>query len=488
MAWPWLAAPNGMDTRSSPAAGRWLLWILFAISMRIATGFAAQPEPGLHIDYIDRDNSRVTLGWTDPWGKQAYTVQIWDGNGAPFWLVPRASVPWPISEPTWQDSCVCEPKRFYRVIAVPKTDRGRLLQNVFLGSYTAFQINIALWMAGIPLTVSHDVDVYKLLYQTIDPVGAPTFASGALVIPKSAGVTWPLLSYQHGTVARKDEAPSAVGSSEQWLGVIFAACGYVTALPDYLGLGDSPGIQLYHHASSEATAAVDMLRATRTFCATKGILLNNQLFLAGYSQGGHATMALHRELEEYHSREFGLTASAPMAGAYDLSGVTTEDALSGRPMPNPHYFALLFAGYQSVYRLSASLADILAPPYDTLLPPLLDGYHSGSEINSIMPRDITKVLRPDYLERLRRDPNHPLRLALKDNDLYRWTPRAPMRLYHCAGDSDVIFANSQVALACFHARGATHVTLVDPNSSAGHGSCAQPAFLMAKRWFDSFRN
>jgi hypothetical protein len=64
-----------------------------------------------------------------------------------------------------------------------------------------------------------------------------------------------------------------------------------------------------------------MLRAARSFCASNNIGLNGQLFLAGYSQGGHTEMALHRELERYHTNEFAVTASAAMAGPYDMSGV-----------------------------------------------------------------------------------------------------------------------------------------------------------------------
>ena len=459
------------------------------LSAALAVAATAQTLPGPHLERVTRNAAGTTIVWGDPGADRAYTVQTWNGRGAPFWLTPRAPFPWPLAERQWLDPTAgFDGQRFYRIVAVSKCQRGTLLSSEPLASYTAWQINFLLLVAGIPLTVSYDVEVYKLVYETIDPFGARTTASGGLAVPKGAANRWPLLSYQHGTVARKDEAPSSTDAGEQWLGVVVAACGYLAAMPDYLGLGESPGLHPYHHAASEATAAVDMLRATRAFCQSRRIGLNGQVFLVGYSQGGHATMALHRELEEYHADEFTITASAPMAGAYDLSGVTAEDALSGRPVPNPYYFALLLASYQSVYRLAPSLADMLAPPYDQLLPPLLDGQHSGSEINSVMPKDIARLLRPSFLANLRSNPEAPLRLALRDNDLYRWTPRAPMRLYHCAADGDVIFANSQVALDNFHARGATQVSLYDPNPSADHGGCVEPGVLMVKHWFDSLRH
>lgn len=188
-------------------------------------------------------------------------------------------------------------------------------------------------------------------------------------------------------------------------------------------------------------------------------------------------MALLRELETFHADEFPVTAAAPMAGAYDLSGATAGDFLSGRLPPNPYYSALMLAGFQEVYRLAPSLADLLAAPYNVKLRPLLTGQHTGGQINAAMPRDPRQVLRPEYLAALQADPDHPLRHALRDNDLFRWTPKSPLRRrrLHCAGDLDVLPANSQVALQAFHAGGATQVEFFDLDPTADHGDCAQPA-------------
>ena len=176
-----------------------------------------------------------------------------------------------------------------------------------------------------------------------------------------------------------------------------------------------------------------------------------------------------------------------MAGAYDLSGVTTSNFLSGVTQPNPYYFLYLLAAYQDVYQFAPSLAAILAPPYNTTLPPLLNGNTSGDTINAAMPANPILILKPEYLAAFRDNPRHPLRLALADNDLYRWVPRSPLHLYHCAADQDVIIANSEVALASFLAAGATQVQLIDPLPSAGHSGCVLPSLLGAKAWFDSLR-
>jgi hypothetical protein len=339
---------------------------------------------------------------------------------------------------------------------------------------------------GASLIPANGVLIYRILYETIDPFGGPILASGALVIPDAIDRALPLVSYQHGTGITKDDVPSRL-STESAIGIAYGATGYLAVLPDYLGLGDSPGFHPYHHARSEATSVVDLLRAARHFCVSNSIALNQQLFLCGYSQGGHATMAAHREIEAYHTNEFRITASTPMAGAYDLSGVTAQVFLSGQPVPNPYYFLYLLAGCQSVYHLMDSFPHFFAAPYSLSLPPLVDGRHGSGTINQQMPDVPVRVLQPDFLQAFLQETNHPLRVALRDNDLYEWTPRAPMRLYHCHGDQDVAYANSEVAYQHFLERGASQVQLIDPFPAGNHNTGALPCLLGGKAWFDSLK-
>jgi pimeloyl-ACP methyl ester carboxylesterase len=399
-------------------------------------------------------------------------------------------VPFPTASTEWLDPTTTNSSRFYRVIELPSATRGKLLSVTLSNTLSTLLLSNIFGFAGIPVTPQYNVREYKIDYETITPLGAPTTASGALLLPENTGQALPLVSYQHGTITQTNQAPSSMNlNSEVTIGIAFATTGYAAAVPDYLGLGDSPGLHPYHHARSEATACIDLLRAVKTFCATNGFPLTNQLFLCGYSQGGHATMALLRELEAYHTNEFTVTACAPMAGAYDLSGVTTTNFLSGNPQPNPYYFLYLLAAYQDVYHFAPTLADLLdsTSNYDKTLPPLLDGNTAGSQINQAIPLDPVLILKPEYLAAFRANPRHPLRLALEDNDLYRWVPHAPMRMYHCAADQDVIIANSEVALASFHSLGATQVELIDPAPTQDHGGCVEPSLFQAKAWFDSLR-
>jgi pimeloyl-ACP methyl ester carboxylesterase len=432
------------------------------------------------------ENGGIRLAWQGP-TNVAFTLQHQDTLRDGIWRVP-ALYPLPGNTNEWSDPSGSNSSAFYRLVQVDSARRGELLSVSNRGTLPKALLAGVLASQQIPITPLYNVRLYKLVYETVDPLGAITKASGALLLPENPAALLPLVSYQHGTLMLTNAAPSSMNlQGEAMIGIALASVGYAAVVPDYLGLGDSPGPHPYHHARSEATACVDMLRASRFFCGTNNVGLTNKLFLCGYSQGGHATLALLKELETFHTDEFEVTACAAMAGAYDLSGTTSASFLTNSAPPNPYYFLYLLASYQQVYGLAPTLASLLVAPYDASLPPLLGGNYDGGQINSALPDNPTEILKPEYLESFKTDLRNPLRLALLHNDLINWRPRAALRLYHCPEDDDVAFANSLVAYASFQALGATQVELIVPLANGDHATCAQPSLLLAKAWFDSLR-
>jgi len=431
----------------------------------------------------------LLLQWSNSVGGQSYTVQGRDRMVESIWLALDSPQPWPTVQTQWNDPfSSTQWMRFYRVVAVQPATRGKLLSASLLTNYNSLTLNLFYAIKGISITAQYGVSCYKVVYETIDPLGGRTTASGGLYLPQHTGKTWPLLSFSHGTVTETNDVPSRAVTLDAFAGIAFASVGYVSVVADLLGLGSSPGFHPYLHARSEATASVDMLRAARNYCASNLIGLNGQVFLAGYSEGGHTEMALHRELERYHTNEFTVTASAPMAGPYDMSGVELDDIVSPRCPPNPYYAAYVLVAYQSVYSLAPAWGDLLSPPYNTTIPPLFNGNTDPTNINNAMPAcNISSILVPGVLYSLTNDPGSPLYQALRDNDLYRWRPIAPMRLYHCSGDLDVLPANSQVAYSNFLARGATQVQLLDPMPGGDHPTCVIPALTAAQTWFETLK-
>jgi len=194
----------------------------------------------------------------------------------------------------------------------------QLVNGTFIADRTAAQLTQEL---GIPMP--NDIKIYKIQYETPDLYGVKDTASGLLAVPDFQASSFPLVVYQHGTVGEKSQIPSNL-QSEAIIAMACASLGYVTIAPDYLGLGDSRGFHPYVHAETEASVAIDMLYALADFLPNISLTLSDKLFVTGYSQGGHAAMALARELEANYTQDFPLTAAAPMSGPYSISGVMVD--------------------------------------------------------------------------------------------------------------------------------------------------------------------
>lgn len=358
-----------------------------------------------------------------------------------------------------------------------------------LQHYTISDVIAVANQFGLPVDIvapEYEVNLYRVSYDTTHPNGETWPVTGALAVPVGIDCPLPLNCYAHGTIARKTDAPS-YQSTESLLGILYGSVGFVTALPDYIGLGDSPGLHPYVHAESEAQASLDMLRATRDLRDELGFDLNDQLFLWGYSQGGHTAMALHRMIETDHSDEFTVTACAPMSGPYDISGVQAEVITGDQPYPTPGYLPYVVLSYQLVYgNLYESLDEVFLPQYAAIIPDLFDGTNTMGFINNQFPSVPSQMLLPEVIEEYENDPEHPIRLALQDNDVYDWAPEAPVRLYYCNGDDQVTYLNSIIAEEAMTANGAADVLAFD-GGDLDHGGCAPLAMFAGFNYFNALK-
>ena len=366
---------------------------------------------------------------------------------------------------------------------IHQNSRGDLLTFEKMGEVTRDEVAASFAEEKIPGVPRYGVSLFRITYVTVDHTGKPTLASGAIALPGEAGESLPMLSYHHGTVVARHRVPSVQGFDLVSMGL--GASGYVTLLPDYLGLGAGPGFHPYMHAKSSGTVVVDMIRAARLFLKQQEITLNDQLFLMGYSEGGFVTMAAHREIEMHHQDEMKVTASAPMAGPYNLSEVMVDQILEEAPYPSPGYLPFTLLSYDMVYDLFNDLEEAILPQYVSIAKSMLEGKTSLREMNTKLPPVPLQILTPAFIDAFSSDPKHPLRTALEENDIHNWKPEAPMRLYHCIDDDQVSFKNAERALEAYQDQGADHVELAKL-TFGDHNECAPPALFLGKLWFDGF--
>ncbi|NML64689.1 alpha/beta fold hydrolase [Hymenobacter sp. RP-2-7] len=331
---------------------------------------------------------------------------------------------------------------------------------VLVGSTLVAQVStadLAGRVPGVPLVATlarYPLRVYRLTYRTHNTDGQVVTASGAALVP-TAPVALPVLSYQHGTLAPSSEnqAPSYYAQgSDVWAVVsVLASAGYVVSAPDYLGYGESKTLpHPYEHAASLASTSADMLRATREFCQQQSVQVNQKNFLVGYSEGGYATLALHKYLQDNYAATLPVTASAPGAGAYHKSAFARYILQSTQPLNFLSTYVWVLRTYDRVYGLNRPYSFYYQEPYATQL--------QANPFGAV-PSQPSQLFAPAFRQAVLDNSDAALNNTLTANDIYDWKPTAPLALFHGTADDYVPFFNSQDAYDAMQRRGATQVEL-----------------------------
>lgn len=328
----------------------------------------------------------------------------------------------------------------------------------------------------------YTVDVYEVLYNSHYPNGEPLIASGLMFLPRGKKTDLPLLCYNHGSEIRKERKVAVSG--EQTIAYIFSTDGYAVIMPDYFGLGKSEKEQLYMNAEAEATASKDMLLAAKELTSILGYQLNDKLFLSGYSQGGHAAMATQQLLQEKYSGTLPITAASPMSGPYDI--LSTVDASKDVEYSVPSFLMLLLKSYYDTELPERHFSELLKTPYDSIIPPLLNGEYSIDDVDKKLPAVAFSTLKDEFIYDYVINPENGFRKYLTKNNVYDWKPEAPTQLCYCISDELVTYKNSITAYETMIKNGSEHVFLRMSGKKFHHENCALFAVVYTKMFFDSF--
>lgn len=326
--------------------------------------------------------------------------------------------------------------------------------------------------AGLAGAARCDVQMVNVTYATVAPDGVtPTDASGVVMIPSGAACPgpYPLLSYSRGTDMDKARALATPGDEEASLvAALVASQGFIVAASDYLGYAASTWpYHPYLHSNSEATANVDILRAAREIAASRGIGLTGRVFLTGYSQGGHASLATQKLIETSFAAEFTVAGAGHMSGPYNLVG-SVQQALEKLPLGDlgsTYYVPFTVTSLQKVYGdLYATPRQFFKDPYDATIEGLFPGPSDvGLEdliTENKLPILLSSLVTDDFVKEAL-NPASPLYRALSLNSPIDFVPKAPTLL--CGGSRDpvVAFDNTRDAAAAFSANGAPALSVYD---------------------------
>lgn len=305
----------------------------------------------------------------------------------------------------------------------------------------------------------------------------------------------PIVLYAHGTSPEKAYNIADItdlsrpGASEGLLIVaMYAAQGFAVVAPNYAGYDTSPlPYHPYLNAEQQSSEMVDALTAARKAMKNLGAGDSGRLFITGYSQGGHVAMATHRALQAAGQT---VTASAPMSGPYALAAFADAVYYGNVNLGATLFTPLLSTSYQKAYgNIYGKTTDLYEAAYaegiETLLPskmgaaelfrqgklPQAAVFSSTPPVPSMAaitpptspadqaalfalgfgtPHLVTNAARLAYLQDAMAHPDgavpvpttgapaaapgHPMRQALRKNDMRSWTPKRPMLL--CGGRAD----------------------------------------------------
>lgn len=183
----------------------------------------------------------------------------------------------------------------------------------------------------IPVSID-SVSIYRLTYeiQGKDDTWSPIQAT--VYIPNGSG-PYPLFIFGSGTTGIADKcAPSLEDMTIENIGnyrnhmITQAVAGYTAVFPDYEGYGDPSMTEAYFIADSESKVLLGAIQQIYELSPSSTPLQTtdtHSVFVGGYSQGGHASLASAQSWEQLPP-DIRLRGVIQYAGAGDVHALFLE--------------------------------------------------------------------------------------------------------------------------------------------------------------------
>ena len=243
---------------------------------------------------------------------------------------------------------------------------GDLIEATYLERWSAEEVSrraAPAFGAYGPPAVTNAVDLWHLRFVTTGIDGEPDLVSAQAftpVVPPSGPP--PLLVYGAGTTgvaavcapSREQLLPAPLGAYRELMAP-YAARGVAVVLPDYLGFDDADRPQAYFVAEAEAHVMLDAARAmAELYARAEGMgELRGEVFVGGYSQGGHAAFAAADRHATY-------APEVPLRGAIGYAATTDVTELLATAA---YYAPFVLLAYRSTYGPAIDPAQVLAPRF-----------------------------------------------------------------------------------------------------------------------------
>ncbi len=223
---------------------------------------------------------------------------------------------------------------------------------------------------SLPVTTGITKQVIR--YSSSDEEGREVGVYARVYRPSTAtaSANLPVFAFAPGTTGIDDRCAASLEKPAvaNWanydsLLAAYAAQGYVVVTTDYEGMRDASRMHHYMIGAQEGRAVLDSIRLLNNLPNTKTMIDSDNIFMSGYSQGGHAALWADTIAPDYapELKIKGLVGFGPVSDVQ----TTLSDITKGA---NINWFGpFVLAAYQDYYRKSYDLNSYLLPKWQQSL-------------------------------------------------------------------------------------------------------------------------
>jgi hypothetical protein len=292
-----------------------------------------------------------------------------------------------------------------------------------------------------------DINIYNVEYNTACD-GDELKVSGLFIIPSNVSAQTPVVVYNHGTIGQGYEpswSTNARFTNEAELCYIFASVlNCVILMPDYIGYGVSSYVEHpYIHAETLGQTSLDIIRAYNDYTKiTPGATAaNKNVIIAGYSEGGYASVALHKKIQETTS-DIHIVKTYAGAGPYDIENFVKEALQQDK-----EFSSIIISSYLWVLSTYKEYSGY-TKPFDEIYSEedneifKNNNYSFGYLVTYPINRNPKNLFKPDFIDLVMEDKDVKLSSILKENTLSNFVPSDSLILFHSEADSWISVSNT----------------------------------------------
>ncbi len=329
-------------------------------------------------------------------------------------------------------------------------------------------------------------------YTMKDPNGAEVKVYARAFISTASKEKRPVFAFAPGTTGIDDQCAASLElpAKRNWANyashmAAYAANGYVAVITDYEGMRDPNRMHHYMVGQLEGRAVLDSIRAAKQLPLTKGQADTDDVFLAGYSQGGHAAYWADKIASSYAPEVTirGVIGFGPVTDVRQTLTDTTKGA-------NILWFGpYVLYSYSDWYAEKYPVTAILQSPFSQNLASDIAKNCIDTNISYWGNRDIAKVYTPEFIAAMKTgsiasiSPNFDKRMV---ENLTADTKTPSRKLInHGKQDNVVLPAQSEAALKRLCSLGSpTALRLYD----ATHYTTMAKSFADTLAWMQAVRS